>query len=204
MNPHSGLSKASMPSILFTGKGLSPVLEAYLELNHLKQTYRQGWLRGGVPPERCESVAEHSFAVALLALLIADAHFSELDRDRVVRLALVHDLGEVYAGDLTPHDGVSAEEKHCREDRSIRQIADKLPHGDEYVALWQEYEEQATREARLVRQIDRLEMGLQALVYERQGLADLSEFFDTVDRALSIPELCTVWGEAKSLEQIED
>ena len=136
-----------------------------------------------------------------MALMIVDAHFPELDRDQVVRMALVHDLGEVYAGDLTPHDGVSAADKHRREAQSIRQITDKLPHGDDYAALWREYEEQATQAAELVRQVDRLEMGLQALVYERQGLADLSEFFETVERALSIPELCDIWNEIKHLEK---
>ena len=195
------LNKASLPANLFTGIDLSPILGAYLELNHLKQIYRQGWLRRGIPAERCESVAEHSFAVALLALLIVDAYFPELDRDKVVHMALVHDLGEVYAGDLTPHDGVSAADKHRREAQSIRQITDKLPHGDDYAALWREYEEQATQAAELVRQVDRLEMGLQALVYERQGLADLSEFFETVERALSIPELCDIWNEIKHLEK---
>jgi len=195
------LNKASLPADLFAGIDLSPILGTYLELNHLKQIYRQGWLRRDIPAERCESVAEHSFAVALLALLIVDARFPELDRDQVVRMALVHDLGEVYAGDLTPHDGVSAADKHRREAQSIRRITDKLPHADDYAALWREYEEQATQEAELVRQIDRLEMGLQALVYERQGLADLSEFFETVDRTLSIPELCDIWNEVKHLKK---
>ena len=199
--PDVMLNKASIPTGLFTGTVLSPVLGAYLEVNHLKQIYRQGWLRRGIAAERCESVAEHSFAVALLSLLIVDAHLPALDRDKIVRMALVHDLGEVYAGDLTPHDGVSVEDKHQREAQSICQISDKLPHGADYVTLWREYEEQVTREARLVRQVDRLEMGLQALVYERQGLADLHEFFDTVDRALSIPELCDIWTEVKHLEK---
>ena len=139
--------------------------------------WRQGWLRRGIPERRCESVAEHSFGVAVLALFLVDAHFPELDRDKVLRLALLHDFGEIYAGDLTPGDAISSEEKHEREATAVAQVLGKLPNGAEYTALWQEYETGATPEAQLVRQVDRLEMGLQASVYERQGLADLSEFY---------------------------
>jgi putative hydrolase of HD superfamily len=71
----------------------------------------------------------------------------------------------------------------------VQQVLGKLPGGLQYLALWDEYEAQSTPEARFVRQIDRLEMGLQASVYERQGLGDLSEFYASADAALSAPEL---------------
>jgi putative hydrolase of HD superfamily len=195
--------KADLPATLFRGR-VSPLVEAYLEFCHLKQLYRQGWLRRGVPKQRCESVAEHSFGVAVLALFLVDAHFSELDREKVLRLALLHDFGEIYAGDLMPSDRVSPEEKHRREAEAVAQVLGKLPDGGEYVALWAEYEAGTTPEARLVRQVDRLEMGLQALVYERQGLADLTEFYASVECALSAPELRAVFDEVEGLRDLQD
>lgn len=176
-----------------------PVIRACSELIYLKQLYRQGWLRHGVPPQQCESVAEHSFAVAMWAWFLADALAVDLDRDRVVRMALLHDVGEVYAGDLTPADQVPAGEKHRREAEAVQQVLGLLPGGDAYLALWHEYETGTTPEAQLVRQADRLEMACQALAYERQGLADLSEFYLSADQALTWPVLRQVLEELQGL-----
>ena len=114
-------------------------------------------------------------------------------------MALLHDLGEVYVGDLTPGDAVPAEEKHRLEAEAVARVLSKLPCGDEYVALWHEYDAGATEEAQFVRQVDRLEMVLQASVYERQGLADLSEFYASTEEALSAPQLCAVRRELQAL-----
>lgn len=182
-------SKAQNPAAFLQGAQAPAIIETYYEINHLKQLYRQGWLRRGVPKERCESVAEHTFGVALLALLLAAAHSPELDACRAARLALVHDLGEVYAGDLTPSDAASAEEKRRLEAEAVVQIFGKLPGGEEFIRLWQEYEEQSSPEARFVKELDRLEMALQASVYARQGLINPQEFYASASQALSNPEL---------------
>lgn len=193
--------KNSPPLTLFPEQRLSSLIRLYLEANQLKQLYRQGWLQRGVPAERCESVAEHSFGVATLALFVADALFPQLDRQRLLRMALLHDFGEIHAGDLTPADGVSSAEKRRRETASVERVLAGLPGGAEYVALWREYEEGVSAEARLLRLLDRLEMGLQALIYERQGSADLSEFHATVDAADWPPELRDVLGELAGLRR---
>jgi|GEM_PF-5917177 len=54
-------SKGMNPASMLHGVAVSPLIEAYFEMNRLKQLYRQGWLQCGIVPERCESVAEHSF-----------------------------------------------------------------------------------------------------------------------------------------------
>jgi putative hydrolase of HD superfamily len=182
-------TKAPPPILQLRGRETPPLVEAYFEINHLKQLYRQGWLRRGIPRERCESVAEHSFAVALLALLLADVQAPGLDLSKALRMALLHDLGEIYAGDLTPADAVSAGEKHRLEEQAVVQVLAKLPGGAAHVALWQEYERGASPEARYIRQVDRLEMALQASVYESQGLADLAEFFASAGHDLFLPRL---------------
>ncbi len=184
------------PNIAQTLPASAPdLIRAYFEFNHLKQLYRQGWLRRGLPASQCETVAEHSFATALLVLLLCDEAFPTLDGERALRMALIHDLGEVYAGDFTPADEIGADEKHRREHSGFAQILGGLPNGQAYLALWEEFEAGETGEARLVRQVDRLEMALQAAVYERQpqfDLPDLGEFYDSVQAALSSPVLIQI------------
>ena len=180
-------TKAPNPIIHLDTDQVLPIVAMYFECAHLKQLYRQGWLQRGVPPERCESVAEHTFGVALLSLFLAPASVPELDLGKVLRLALLHDLGEIYAGDLTPADAISRDEKYRREQQSVMQVLAKLPRGAEVMALWEEYAQGTSPEAQFVRHVDRLEMVLQASVYEHQGVADLSEFFTSVQEALSTP-----------------
>lgn len=169
-----------------------PVIEVFYEFNHLKTLFRQGWLRAGIPRAQCETVAEHTLGVALLALFLADAHFPQLDKAKMVRMALLHDFGEIYAGDIVPGK-MSLEEKHELERKSVERVLGKLPNGREYLAVWEEFEAGQTAEARLLRELDRLEMGLQAAVYEQDGLGNLDKFFDSTDRALSTPELRNIF-----------
>jgi putative hydrolase of HD superfamily len=191
--------KAPLPTEGLDAGRLSPALRACLELIHLKQIYRRGWLLRGLPPGRCESVAEHGLGVALLALLLGDAAGDGVDRERLVSMALVHDLGEVHAGDLTPADGVAEEEKHAREEASLGRVLEGVPGAERWLALWRDYAEGRSPEARLLRQLDRLEMGLQALVHERRGELDGGEFLASADAALEAPPLRSLFRELLAL-----
>jgi putative hydrolase of HD superfamily len=192
-------TKADLPLAAFAGRRLSPLVAAYFELDQLKQLYRQGWLRRGVPPERCESVADHILGMVVLAWWIADAHFPELDRDRLIRMTLVHELGEIYTGDLVPGDRVPPDEKHRREREGLWQVVGKLPRGAEYLALWEEYETGETLEARFVKQVDRLEMAFQARVYQQQGFKSMEEFFASADAGIQDPVLRKILAEVLAL-----
>lgn len=141
--------------------GLLPVLEAAAGLKGLR---RAGWVRVGIPDP--ESVADHSFRLALMAMLFGPR--LGLNVDKMIRLALIHDLAEARIGDLTPADRVTSQEKRERERVAFGQIIDGLPEGTSLDDLWREYEAEASPEARIVRQLDKLEMALQALEYERQ------------------------------------
>jgi len=191
--------KADNPVTLLKDLNLDPVIQAYFELCQLKQLYRQGWLRRGVSRERCESVAEHSFACAVLATWLAQAYYPQLDLSKVLRMALLHDFGEIYAGDIIPVDAVEAEEKYRREAGSVAQVFAKLPGGAAYQSLWEEFERNETAEARFVRQVDRLEMGLQAGLYALQGLLEPDEFFASARLAMEDPRFS---GLLKALEAI--
>jgi len=151
----------------------------------LKETPRAGWsLRGIAAPE---SVAEHSHRMALLALVLAPRAEPPLDAARCVAMALVHDLAEALVGDITPFDGVDAREKRRREEEAMRTLA-ALEDDDGLLGLWREYAAAETPEARLVKELDRLETVLQASEYgarEDVGHAALGEFWDGAAARLS-------------------
>lgn len=174
------------------GRTTEPIVEAYLDIVHLKSLFRQGWLRCGIGRDRCESVAEHTFGVAMLAMLLGDQYHPELDAARVMRLALLHDIGEIHAGDLTPYHDVSHEEKKRRERESVAIVLGRIPGGDRYLADWDEYASGASPEARFVKVVDRLELLLQAAVYEHSHDVDLEEFFSSVASELAEPRLAPV------------
>ncbi len=139
----------------------------------LKRVRRTGWVLEGVPD--AESVADHSWGMLLLLMLAFEHHDPEvdgpLDRERAMRLAVVHDLQEAITGDLvvgkSPLD-LTKEEKRRREDEAEQKIL-ALGGPSDLAALWDEYREGTTLEARLVKDCDRLEMGLQAVGYREVG-----------------------------------
>lgn len=167
----------------------SPEIKVFIELNHLKRIYRKGWLQRKIPITHCESVAEHTFGVAILALLLAETYFPELDKFTLVKYALIHDIGEIYVGDITPEDQVPKDEKLEAERKAIRNVFEKYPGGEKYIRLWEEYEAAATPEAIFVKQIDRLEMSLQAGIYQSQDYEDMNEFLVSADNYLTEPVL---------------
>lgn len=115
-----------------------------------------------------------------------------LNTDKCIKIALVHDLAECIVGDITPSDNVAKEDKSRMEAEAMETLKAKLGGGDiasEIVDLWREYETQSTREAVLIKQIDKFEMVLQAFVYEKSQNIDLSEFYDSVKDKLTDPVL---------------
>lgn len=141
----------------------------------LKAVDRAGWKRVGV--QHPESVAAHSWGVALLALLRCP---EGLDRHRLLAMAILHDLAEVRVGDITPYDGVPKEEKHQRERTAMDAL---LAHRPDLRAIWDEAEAGVSPEARLLKDLDRADMGLQALVYGDAGF-DATEFVASAEGSM--------------------
>ena len=115
----------------------------------------------------------------MLAWVLAREYFPELDESKVLKMALIHELGEIEAGDITPYDGVSPQEKHAREKQSVEKVLSHLEQKDDLFELWMEFEKCETPEAIFVRRIDKLEMGLQALIYHLEHGMDPSDFLDS-------------------------
>jgi putative hydrolase of HD superfamily len=190
-------TKTENPPLMIMDEGFPPLLRFYFELNQLKELYRQGWLKRGIAERDCETVAEHVYATALLTMILGPVISPDLDICRALQLALVHDLGEIYAGDLTPADGVSLDEKSQMECQAVQRLVSDLPGGEVVLQLWQEYEAGESLEARFVHQIDRLEMGLQAGVYSLKGASGMEEFLAAASEALKDKPLISLMSELK-------
>jgi putative hydrolase of HD superfamily len=166
---------------------MTDILTALTQIGSLKELARAGWLRAGVPQP--ESVASHSFRTAVLALALGPG--LGVNVDRLVKLLLVHDLGESdpRVGDITPLDGISAEEKYRRESDAMERLCASLPNGAEMLALWREFEMGQSPEARVARQLDAFEMALQAAEYEKSHGIDLRAFRESARQRLDTPLL---------------
>jgi putative hydrolase of HD superfamily len=195
--PQKIKSKSQSKAISSQEQNLQSFLELYAEINQLKELKRRGWVKE-FPDTSCESIADHTLAVAALSWFIADLFFPELDLSRVIQLAIIHDMGEIYTGDIIPHDNVPAEEKKRREHDAIVKIFSKISGGEKYIHLWEELKEGAKPEAKFVKQIDRLELALQACIYEHRYSKSLQDFFNYIDQRISDPLLRDL------LQRVED
>lgn len=129
--------------------------------------------------------------MAIMAFLVPET----IDRDRCIKMALVHDLAEAIVGDITPHCGVSEEDKHSREKNAMANMVSLIDGhiGKEIMELWEEYEQNSTPEAHFVKDIDKFDMILQADEYETSKFSlyhyqtllaqnkDLSRFFTSTE-----------------------
>jgi len=157
---------------------MSPELNFLNLMSKLKHLDRTGWVRKNV--KKPESVAGHMYRMAVMsAFLIED---SQLDMNRCLKMSIVHDMGESIIGDFTPYCGVSQATKRDLETSAIEKLSSLLgKKGEEIQALFQEYEDGKTPEAKLVKDLDRFDMVLQAYEYEQeeQSPGFLQEFFDS-------------------------
>jgi putative hydrolase of HD superfamily len=151
-------------------------IDTVIGLDTLSDLPRTGWLLRGVRP--CESIADHTFGVALCSLLLTDALRAEgetIDGERVLRMALVHDAPEAKTGDL-PMPIKTAEIESALDELDAR-LARGLLSESLYQA-WAEAERGETIEAKIVKASDKLQMMIKAYIYERQGRGRLDEFWD--------------------------
>lgn len=124
----------------------------------LKDTLRSGHSAGGRP----ESTAEHTWRLCLLALLL-DRHLPGIDMLKLLRLCVVHDLGEAVSGDIPATEQAAGDGKAARERADLAMLAAPLPvpERDAILALWDEYDAARTPEAVLAKGLDKIETVLQ-------------------------------------------
>ncbi|KAJ6258581.1 hypothetical protein Dda_6627 [Drechslerella dactyloides] len=167
-----------------TGRATAPLAFLHI-IDRLKHIPRTGWVNNGI--EKPETIASHMYRMGILAMLCPD---ESVDRDRCVRMALVHDIAESVVGDFTPSDPITKEEKHRRESTTVEYFAKTLldkvnPRlARELVELFEEFETGETKEAAFVRDLDTYDMLLQAFEYEKEskGVKKLDGFMKSEAR----------------------
>ena len=149
------------------------------EVNQLKRIPRMGWVMHGIGPADTESVAEHTYGMALTALLLAELVDEPVDRGRLLTICLLHDLPETQILDLVPTAVryLTPAAKRRAEELALADLLSDLPSRQELQALWQEFEDGTTPEGRLARDADKLDMMIQAAAYERAGWLQLGQFW---------------------------
>ena len=170
---------------------MEELLNFLIEIGKLKRIKRKGWLLRGV--KNPETIAEHTFRMTLMVWLLC--HRKKLNINKILKMSLIHDLCEVFAGDATPYDKILPKDKkkwkeifnkwprlskikkekifldkYKKENKALKKLISKLPPAlkGEIMNLWGDYERGLTREGRFVRQVDRIENLLQALEYWRR------------------------------------
>ena len=171
------------------------MIDFLLEINKLKDIKRTGWLRKNV--KNPESVADHSFRVALMAYLLCP---EELDKNKMIKMALINELTEAVTGDIVTNHNNSAEFKNNKlqkEKQVIRKMVNNLENKQEIIELFEESESIKTAESQFLKQLDKLEMAFQAFEYEKQDPREFDEFWETTEHTLEHPKLIKIFETLK-------
>ena len=164
------------------------MITTLIELQRLKGLERTGWMLRGIQAG-AESVAAHSYGVAVAAMLLADeliARGVEVDMERVLRMALLHDWAEARVGDMprTASLYFGGDARRRAESAAFSDIVCELRGrglDEKYRALHDDYEERESLEARLVKAADVIDLLVQVLAFERAGVRGLDEFWEVVE-----------------------
>jgi putative hydrolase of HD superfamily len=177
------------------------ILHLALQVGISKKLPRTGWVREKVNDP--ESVAEHAFRVIVMCMALAPS--LEVDQNKLVKMAIIHDLGETATGDIVVErrgkiDHEKRKSKEKIEKEAIRNIL--YGYGEDYSKLFQEMIERKTREVKIFWEIDVLERTIQAYEYERDQKKDLSEFFIDSEERIKTPLLLAVLEDIKKKRKL--
>jgi putative hydrolase of HD superfamily len=156
------------------------MIEKFFEkVLELKNISRQGW-KEKLEISNPESVADHSYSTSVMSMILSD--MEGLNSEKIIKMALLHDLAESIIGDITP-EHITKNEKITKENHAINQILKNLPNkiAKPYFEIWNEYQKKSSKEAVLLHEIDKLEMAFQAKFYQDKGMSKekMKTFFDT-------------------------
>ena len=140
------------------------ISEFFFQIAGLKKLPRSGWkIKLGL--DDSESVAEHSYMMSVMSMVLAD--MKSLNSEKVIKMSILHDWAESKIGDFMP-DEIGYDKKSELENYAMTEILELLPQKiqSDYQDMWNEFLVRNTPEARLVHELDKLEMALQAKIYE--------------------------------------
>lgn len=163
------------------------LLDFFNIVANLKTIPRKGWI-DKLKIEQPESVSDHTFSTTVMAMIFSD--MKKLDTLKVLKMSLLHDLAESITGDLTP-DQISKDRKYVFEKKEMEQILKKLPNqlNQDLMELWGEFQENISPEAKIIHQVDKLEMILQAKIYEKNGYGGIKPFLDSAEKDIHDEQL---------------
>tara|TARA_Y100000588_G_scaffold365551_1_gene430307 strand:+ start:322 stop:909 length:588 start_codon:yes stop_codon:yes gene_type:complete len=180
---------------------LEKQLALIIELDQLKSVLRRTRVKSA--DRRLENSGEHSWHVALMAVLMQEHANAPIDIARVMKMLLIHDVVEIDAGDTFVYDVAASKEQEEKELKAAERLFGMLPsdQGDELFALWKEFEAAQSDDAKYAKALDRLIPML--LNYHNDGQS-WKEHGVTREQALTINKRIefgsvTLWGKAKEL-----
>ena len=171
---------------------MDEIIKFFSNIGKLKGLPRRGWVIRDI--KNPESIAEHTFRVAIMAWVLAVQKKYKLNLEKIIKMALIHDICEVYSGDTTPYDSILpknkkkrqellktwprfseeekkilAERKYKKEKDGLEKLIKDLPPKlkQEIMNLWLDYEKGLSPEGKFFRHADRIETFLQASEYWR-------------------------------------
>lgn len=134
-----------------------------------------GWKNWNISRDRVESVAEHIYGTCILAIAIDSEYKIEADLEKVVFMLVIHELEEIYIGDLTPFDNISIEEKRKIGKEAVEKVLDGMLKQEEYVNLTEEFNDGLTNEAKFAKICDKLECDIQSKIYCEEKCLDINK-----------------------------
>jgi len=167
------------------------LVEYFQTAGKLKEVVRTGWTR--YPINNPESVADHSFRTAIMAMTLAP--YFDINANKVIKMALIHDIADSIMGDIVTdagsYDLPNLKQKEIDEVSTGEKIFDIINAADNK-AILTEFINQESPEAKFVSQLDKLEMAMQAREYEIRDNVNLSDFFVSAKRKISDEQLKSI------------
>ena len=158
------------------------IIRFYEIYNELEQMIRTGWIQSNVPAARLESVSDHTLKVGMLASLIThELNLTDINLTKLLEMAFIHDLGKIKIGDISTTEIKTEEDKQRKYKKELAAVTEILsvlsPEiKDYYLSLWLEFESQNSKEAILLKQIDKLDAILKSHMYE--SIYNIKGLFD--------------------------
>ena len=172
-------------------------------VGQLKKIKRTGWVIKGVQDP--ESVADHVYRTCFMCMILSQKR--QLDHLKLLRMALLHDLGETATSDIRFEEGTkiiaSPAAKNRIEEDILKKILPSTGNSDYYLQLYHEFRDQSSPEAKFLKQVEKLEMVIQALEYQEYGTPShaLNEFFENARKYIADPKIATLLKQTISLRK---
>ena len=173
-------------------------LDFFKTVGKSKRLLRSGFVREKVVNP--ESVAEHSFRTGFIAMVLSDKVGNNLNKDKLIKMALIHDIGEIITGDIVVQRGevIDLKLRDSKEEQErigIKHIFNQIQEGNIYEEIFEEMIARKSPEAKIFWQFDKLDLAITALEYEEEQGKQLEEFFLDANTHMKEPLLKKILNE---------